>query len=79
MTTAWEIVGGGTAQRNISGDGNTQLILGGYYRQNDAFIPVLGLQQSGYKFTFSYDITSSDLKKDSLGLLMLEALSPILR
>lgn len=62
MTTAWELVGGGTAQRNLSGDGNTQLILGGYLRQSDAFIPVLGFQQSGYKFTFSYDITSSDLK-----------------
>lgn len=62
MTTAWELVGGGTAQRNLSGDGNTQLILGGYFRQSDAFIPVLGFQQSGYKFTFSYDITSSDLK-----------------
>lgn len=62
MTTAWEVVAGGTAQRDLSGNGNTQLIMGGYYRVKDAFIPVIGVQKSGYKFTFSYDATSSVLK-----------------
>ncbi len=62
MTSAWEIVVGGIAQRDLSGDGNTQLLLGAYYRHNDAMVPVLGFQKSGYKFTFSYDVTNSDLK-----------------
>ncbi|WP_071595330.1 PorP/SprF family type IX secretion system membrane protein [Segetibacter koreensis] len=62
MTTALEVVAGGTAQRDLSGNGNTQLILGGYYRVSDAFIPVVGVQKSGYKFTFSYDATSSALR-----------------
>jgi len=62
MTSAWEVVMGGTAQRNLSGDGNTQFIMGAYYRNSDAVIPVIGFQQSGYKFTFSYDVTASDLK-----------------
>ena len=61
MTTATEVVAGGTAQRDLSGDGDTQLIMGGYYRVNDALIPVIGVQKSGYKFTFSYDATSSAL------------------
>jgi type IX secretion system PorP/SprF family membrane protein len=62
MKTAWETVVGVNAQRNLSGDGNTQLILGGYYRLADAFIPMVGFQQSGYKLTFSYDATTSGLK-----------------
>lgn len=63
MTTAWEIVFGGIAQRSLSPEGTTQLLLGGYYRVQDAFVPVIGFQQSGYKLTFSYDITSSYLQK----------------
>ncbi|HKG68873.1 MAG TPA: PorP/SprF family type IX secretion system membrane protein [Segetibacter sp.] len=62
MTTTWEIVAGGTGQRDLSGNGNTQLIMGAYYRVNDALIPVVGLQKSGYKFTFSYDATASSLR-----------------
>ena len=62
MTTTWEIVAGGTSQRDLSGNGNTQLIMGAYYRVNDAFIPVVGLQKSGYRFTFSYDATASSLR-----------------
>lgn len=62
MGTAWEVVAGGNAQRNLSGDGNTQLILGAYYRVTDAIIPMVGFQQSGYRLTFSYDATASALK-----------------
>ena len=62
MKTAWETVAGINAQRNLSGDGNTQLIMGAYYRVSDAIIPVIGFQQSGYKLTFSYDATMSSLK-----------------
>jgi len=62
MSTAWEVVAGANAQRDLSGDGTTQLILGAYYRVNDAMIPVIGFQQNGYKITFNYDATASSLK-----------------
>ncbi|MDB5192417.1 MAG: type secretion system rane protein PorP/SprF [Segetibacter sp.] len=61
VSTATEVVGGVNAQRDLSGDGNTQLILGAYYRLNDAVIPMVGFQQNGYKLTFSYDATTSTL------------------
>ena len=61
MSTSYEVVGGVNAQRDLSGDGNTQLILGAYYRVKDAVIPMVGFQQSGYKLTFSYDATTSSL------------------
>lgn len=67
MAGSMEVVAGGTAQRNLGGNGNTQLIMGVYYRVNDALIPVLGVQQNGYKFTFSYDATSSSLKNFNQG------------
>jgi type IX secretion system PorP/SprF family membrane protein len=62
MGSATEVVGGMMAQRNLSGDGNTQLLAGLYYRVSDAVIPVVGFQQNGYKFTFSYDATTSGLR-----------------
>lgn len=61
--TAWEVVAGMNAQRDLSGDGTTQLILGAYYRVKDAMIPMVGFQQNGYKLTFNYDATSSSLKQ----------------
>jgi len=67
MANAVEVVAGGTAQRNLGGNGNTQLIMGAYFRVSDAIIPVIGVQQSGYKFTFSYDATSSGLKHFNQG------------
>jgi type IX secretion system PorP/SprF family membrane protein len=60
--TAMEIVGGGNAQRKLNEDGSIQLILGAYYRVSDAMIPMVGFQQSGYRFTFSYDATVSSLR-----------------
>lgn len=63
MSTAWEIVFGANAQRNLSGDGNSQLILGAYYRVSDAVIPMVGFQQGTYRLTVSYDATSSSLKQ----------------
>lgn len=60
--TAWEYVAGMNAQRNLSGDGNSQLIAGLYYRVSDAIIPMVGFQQNNYKFTFSFDATMSSLK-----------------
>ncbi len=62
MGSATEIVLGANLQRNLSGDGNTQLIVGGYYRVSDAVIPVVGFQQGSYKITFNYDATTSGLR-----------------
>ncbi len=62
MSTAMEVVGGINAQRDLSGDGNTQLIMGAYYRLNDAIIPLVGFQQNGYRLTFNYDATMSGLQ-----------------
>jgi type IX secretion system PorP/SprF family membrane protein len=62
MSTAWEVVAGANAQRNLSGDGSSQLILGAYYRGKDAVIPMVGFQQGTYKLTVSYDATTSSLQ-----------------
>lgn len=62
MGTAWEVVGGLNGQRKLSEDGNTQLIVGAYYRVSDALIPMVGFQQNGYRLTFNYDATASTLK-----------------
>lgn len=61
--SAWEIVGGMNAQRDLSGDGSSQVIIGAYYRVKDAIIPVVGFQQNGYRLTFNYDATTSSLKQ----------------
>ncbi len=61
MGTAWEALIGATASRNISGDGATQLILGLYYRNDDALIPVIGYQLNDLKVTVNYDATISSL------------------
>ena len=63
MGTAWEVVAGVNAQRDLTGDGDAQLILGAYYRLSDAVIPVVGFQKGTYKLTFSYDATTSGLSK----------------
>ncbi len=63
MSTAMEYVAGVNAQRDLSGDGSTQVIVGAYYRVSDAVIPMVGFQQSGYRLTFSYDATTSSLSK----------------
>jgi len=65
--TAWEVVGGMNAQRDLSGDGSTQLILGAYYRVGDAVIPMVGFQQNGYRLTFNYDATISTLAQFNNG------------
>ena len=63
MANAWEVVAGVNAQRNLSGDGSSQLILGAYYRGKDAVIPMVGFQQGTYKLTVSYDATTSSLQQ----------------
>ena len=56
-----EAVVGMNANRNLSGDGAKQLILGLYYRYRDAFIPMVGYQLNDLKMTVSYDVTASNL------------------
>lgn len=61
MAKANETVLGLNAHYNLSGDGNTQLIGGLYYRYNDAVIPMVGYQLSEYTITVNYDVTTSSL------------------
>lgn len=61
MSSAWEIVGGLNANRNLSGDGTNQLILGLYYRAHDAVIPMIGYILNDLKITVNYDATTSSL------------------
>jgi type IX secretion system PorP/SprF family membrane protein len=62
MGNSKEIVFGFNANRDLSGDGAQQLILGLYYRGNDAAIPMVGYQINDVKFTVNYDATISSLK-----------------
>ncbi len=61
MGASWETVLGFNANRNLSGDGDQQLIVGLYYRNHDALIPMLGYQLNDLKFTVNYDATVSSL------------------
>jgi len=56
-----ELVMGMNANRNISGDGMQQMILGLYYRTGDAIIPMVGYQVNDLKITVNYDATISGL------------------
>jgi hypothetical protein len=62
MGKAWETVLGLNANRDLSGDGSQQMILGLYYRHNDAVIPMVGYQVNDTRFLFNYDATISTLK-----------------
>lgn len=53
---------GMNAAYDLTGDGSKQIIGGLFYRYNDAVIPMVGLQVSNIRFTFSYDVTTSSLK-----------------
>ena len=64
---ASEIVGGLMAQYNLSGDGETQLIGGAYYRNGDAAIAMIGLELKSIRVTFTYDATTSSLKNYNAG------------
>jgi type IX secretion system PorP/SprF family membrane protein len=64
---ASEMVAGANAHYNLSGDGETQLIGGLYYRYKDALIPMIGLGLKEYTFSFTYDATMSTLKNYNNG------------
>lgn len=59
---AKELTLGMHANYNLSGDGETQLIGGLYYRGQDAVIPMIGFQWKSVRLMFSYDATTSSLK-----------------
>ena len=61
MGNAWETVLGFNANRDLSGDGANQFIIGLYYRHKDALIPMMGYQVNDLKFTVNYDATISSL------------------
>ena len=61
MGDAWETVLGVNANRDLGDNGAKQLILGMYYRNNDALIPVFGYQINDIRFTVNYDATISTL------------------
>jgi len=50
------------ANYNLTGDGSQQLIAGLYYRYGNAVIPMVGYQWKQFRFMFSYDATTSDLR-----------------
>jgi hypothetical protein len=61
MGNAWETVLGMNANRDLTGDGSSQLVLGLYYRNKDALIPMVGYQVNDLKITVNYDATVSGL------------------
>lgn len=62
-----EMVAGGMVQYNLSGDGESQLIGGLFYRAGDAFVPMLGFEWKNIKLMFTYDATTSSLKNYNNG------------
>jgi type IX secretion system PorP/SprF family membrane protein len=65
---ASEILFGTNCNIGFGGDENsTSLILGGFYRLQDAAIGVIGMQWGGMKIMGSYDYTISSLTPDNKG------------
>ena len=46
---------------------NKMVFLGASYRLSDAVVAIAGLEWKGFKFGYSYDITTSNIKKYSNG------------
>lgn len=65
MGGMWETVLGVNANRNLSGDGYQQFIVGLYYRNHDALIPMIGYQVNDMKITINYDATISSLSNSN--------------
>lgn len=62
-----DLIGGLNANYNLSEFGEKQLIAGLYYRNKDAFSPVVGLEVASLKLMFSYDVTTSTMKNFNNG------------
>lgn len=65
MGNNWETVLGFNANRDLTGDGLSQFIIGLYYRNKDALIPLLGYQVNDLKITINYDATISGLSSSN--------------
>jgi type IX secretion system PorP/SprF family membrane protein len=63
QATASELVGGLSANYNLSGDGETQVIGGMYYRVGESLIPLIGFQWKNFRMSFTYDVTTSSLSQ----------------
>jgi len=61
QSKASELVAGASLNYNLSGDGETQVIGGLFYRGGESFIPLLGFQWKNFTMSFTYDVTSSSL------------------
>ena len=57
-----ELVAGAGLQYNLSGNGETQLLGGLFFRPGDAAIAMVGFSWKNVRLTFSYDATTSGLK-----------------
>ena len=57
-----ELVAGAGLQYNLSGDGESQLLGGLFFRPGDAAIAMVGFTWKNVRLTFSYDATTSGLK-----------------
>ncbi len=60
---ATELMFGLNGNYNLTEAGEKQLVAGLYYRLGDAISPMLGFELGTLKFTFSYDVTMSNLNK----------------
>jgi type IX secretion system PorP/SprF family membrane protein len=63
QASASEMVVGANVQYNLSGDGETELLGGLYYRPGDAIVPMVGFEWKNIRLTFTYDATQSALKQ----------------
>lgn len=61
QASASELVAGASANYNLSGDGETQVIGGLYYRAGESLIPLVGFQWKNFRMSFTYDVTTSPL------------------
>jgi len=62
QANSMELTGGMIANINLANAGEKQLIAGAYYRVGDAIIPMVGLEISHIRLSFTYDVTTSDLR-----------------
>jgi type IX secretion system PorP/SprF family membrane protein len=61
MASTYELVFGGNVEYNLSGDGETTLLGGMYYRWDDALVPMLGFSWKDLYINFTYDATVSSI------------------
>lgn len=61
QATARELVLGASANYNLSGDGEIQVLGGAFYRAGESIIPMLGFQWKNFRMSFTYDVTTSSL------------------